>query len=250
MLWSEASTVGIRHQTSLTLRVFPDRCAEPHPVVAGRRRRDAADHRRPGWPAGGGWPFLRRRRHQRGRNRREGGGPGLHLRLRSGPGRVGQLADRRFPGRRAAATDPAARAGFLFLDRDKFHASFAADVPAEVAAFMADSQVPWGLDALGGLVTDPAWRTKPSWYLVTTEDQMIPPAAQRTMSQRAGSTVVEVGASHSVYVPQPAAVADLMKQAVAAIAAPVVAGPVSSAQIRGVDLRTGGRVPRIRLSGR
>ncbi len=143
------------------------------------------------------------------------------------------------------------RAGFLFLDRDKFHASFAADVPAEVAAFMADSQVPWGLDALGGLVTDPAWRTKPSWYLVTTEDQMIPPAAaQRTMSQRAGSTVVEVGASHSVYVPQPAAVADLMKQAVAAIAAPVVAGPVSSAQIRGVDLRTGGRVPRIRLSGR
>jgi pimeloyl-ACP methyl ester carboxylesterase len=112
------------------------------------------------------------------------------------------------------------RDGFLFLDRDKFHASFAADVPAEVAAFMADSQVPWGLDALGGLVTDPAWRTKPSWYLVTTEDQMIPPAAQRTMSQRAGSTVVEVGASHSVYVSQPAAVADLIKQAVAAVGAP------------------------------
>jgi pimeloyl-ACP methyl ester carboxylesterase len=111
------------------------------------------------------------------------------------------------------------RDGFLFLDRDKFHASFATDVPGDVAAFMADSQVPWGLDALGGPVTDPAWRTKPSWYLVTTEDRMIPPAAQRTMSQRAGSTVVEVAASHSVYVSQPAAVADLIKQAVSAVAA-------------------------------
>ena len=109
--------------------------------------------------------------------------------------------------------------GFLFLDREKFHASFAGDLPAEEAAFMADSQVPWGVDALGGPVTDPAWRVKPSWYLVTTEDRMIPPAAQRTMSQRIGSTVVEVAASHSVYVSQPAAVADLIKQAVSAVAA-------------------------------
>jgi pimeloyl-ACP methyl ester carboxylesterase len=108
--------------------------------------------------------------------------------------------------------------GFLFLDRERFHASFAADVAADVAAFMADSQVPWGVDALGGTVTDPAWRTKPSWYLVTTEDRMIPPVAQRTMSQRAGSTVVEVAASHSVYVSQPAAVADLIEQAVSAVA--------------------------------
>src|SRR3984893_14772136 len=95
------------------------------------------------------------------------------------------------------------RDGFLFLDRDKFHASFPADVPADLAAFMADSQAPWGVDALGGPVTEPAWRTKPSWYMVTTEDRMIPPAAQRTMSQRAGSTVVEVAARHSVYVSQP-----------------------------------------------
>ncbi len=93
-------------------------------------------------------------------------------------------------------------------------------VPADLAAFTADSQVPWGLDALGGPVTDPAWRTKPSWYLVTTEDRMIPPVSQRTMSQRAGSTVVEVAASHSVYVSQPAAVADLIKQAASAVAAP------------------------------
>ena len=111
------------------------------------------------------------------------------------------------------------REGFLFLDRDKFQASFAADVPGDVAAFMADSQVPWGLDALGGPVTNPAWRTKPTWYLVTTEDRMIPPFAQRTMSERAGSTVVEVAASHSVYVSQPAAVADLIKQAASAVVA-------------------------------
>jgi hypothetical protein len=109
--------------------------------------------------------------------------------------------------------------GFLFLDRDKFHASFAGDLAADLAAFMADSQVPWGVDALGGPVTEPAWQTKPSWYLVTTEDRMIPPAAQRTMSQRTGSTVVEVAASHSVYVSQPAAVTSLIKQAASAVAA-------------------------------
>jgi pimeloyl-ACP methyl ester carboxylesterase len=109
--------------------------------------------------------------------------------------------------------------GFLFLDREKFHASFAGDLSAEQAAFMADSQVPWGVDALGGPITDPAWRVKPSWYLITTEDRMIPPAAQHTMSQRAGSTVVEAAASHSVYVSQPAAVTSLIKQAAAAVAA-------------------------------
>jgi pimeloyl-ACP methyl ester carboxylesterase len=103
--------------------------------------------------------------------------------------------------------------GFLFLDRDKFAASFAADVPAKEAAFMADSQVPWGIDALGGTVTDPAWRTKPSWYLVASDDHMIPPPAQRAMAERAGATVAEVPASHSVYVSQPAAVAELIKKA-------------------------------------
>jgi pimeloyl-ACP methyl ester carboxylesterase len=110
--------------------------------------------------------------------------------------------------------------GFLFLDRDQFHAAFAADLPADLAAFMADAQVPWGVDALGGQITDPAWRTKPSWYLVTTEDRMIPPAAQRTMSQRAGSTVVEVAGSHASYVSHPAAIAHLIRQAVAAVAVP------------------------------
>jgi len=109
------------------------------------------------------------------------------------------------------------RDGFLFLDRDKFHAAFAADLPAGLAAFMADAQVPWGGDAPGGQVTDPAWRTRPSWYLVTTEDQMIPPAAQRAMAQRAGSDVVEVAGSHSTYISHPAAVADLIKRAATAI---------------------------------
>ena len=103
--------------------------------------------------------------------------------------------------------------GFLFLEREKFHASFAGDVSAEQAAFMADSQVPWGVDALGGEITDPAWRSKPSWYLVATEDRMIPPPAQRQMSARAGSTVVEVAGSHAIYVSQPAAVAELIKTA-------------------------------------
>jgi len=106
--------------------------------------------------------------------------------------------------------------GFLFLDRDKFHASFAGDVDADLAAFMADSQVPWGLEAAGGAISEPAWRSKPSWYLVTTEDKMIPPDAQRTMAERIGASVVDVDASHSVYVSQPAAVVDVIKQAVAA----------------------------------
>ncbi len=103
--------------------------------------------------------------------------------------------------------------GFLFLDKAKFAASFAADVAPETAAFMADAQVPWGLEALGGAVTEPAWKSKPSWYLVATNDKMIPPDAQRAMSKRAGSTVVEVKGSHSVYVSQPREVAHLIEQA-------------------------------------
>jgi len=103
--------------------------------------------------------------------------------------------------------------GYLFLDKAKFAASFAADVDRERAAFMADSQVPWGVDALAGAVSEPAWKAKPSWYMVATEDKMIPPAAQRSMSKRAGSTVVEVSGSHAIYVSQPAAVADLIARA-------------------------------------
>jgi len=108
------------------------------------------------------------------------------------------------------------RNGFLALDKERFAEAFAGDLKPELAEFMAHSQVPWGLGALGGTVSAPAWRSKPSWYLVATDDQMIPPPAQRVMSQRAGSTVVEVPGSHSVYVSRPDAVADLIKQAAAA----------------------------------
>ncbi len=103
--------------------------------------------------------------------------------------------------------------GFLFLDREKFADSFAADVPAPLAAFMADSQVPWGVEALNGAVSEPAWRSKPSWYLVASDDRMIPPPAQRAMSERAGSTVVEAPGSHSIYVSQPHTTAELIAQA-------------------------------------
>ena len=103
--------------------------------------------------------------------------------------------------------------GFFSLDRSKFAASFAADVNPGLAAFMADSQVPWGLEALGGAVTQAAWKTKPSWYLVSTEDRMIPPDAQRVMAKRAGAKTVEVKGSHAVYVSQPRAVAELIERA-------------------------------------
>jgi pimeloyl-ACP methyl ester carboxylesterase len=103
--------------------------------------------------------------------------------------------------------------GFLFLDKATFAASFAADVEPDKAQFMADSQVPWGVDALGGAVSEPAWRTKPSWYLVATDDRMIPPAAQRFMAQRAGAKVAGNGGSHAIYVSRPDAVAAIIKDA-------------------------------------
>ena len=110
------------------------------------------------------------------------------------------------------------RNGYLALDKDKFHDSFAGDLKPELAEFMADSQVPWGVEALAGTISTPAWRSKPSWYLVATDDRMIPPPAQRAMSERAGATVVEVSGSHSVYVSQPEATTDLIKQAASAAA--------------------------------
>jgi pimeloyl-ACP methyl ester carboxylesterase len=107
--------------------------------------------------------------------------------------------------------------GFLLLDPAKFAASFAADVSEAKASFMAASQVPWGVNALAGAVTVPAWRSRPSWYLVASDDKMIPPPAQRQMSQRAGSTVSEVPGSHAVYVSQPQAVASLIEKAAASL---------------------------------
>jgi pimeloyl-ACP methyl ester carboxylesterase len=105
--------------------------------------------------------------------------------------------------------------GFLFLDRSKFAASFAADVRPEITDFMANSQVPWGLEAASTGATAAAWKTKPSWFLLTTEDRMIAPELQRFMSKRAGSKVVEVKGSHAVYVSKPDAVASIIEQAAA-----------------------------------
>ncbi len=103
--------------------------------------------------------------------------------------------------------------GFLLLDKAKFPTSFAGDVDPERAAFMADAQVPWGLEGVSGSISEPAWKSKPSWSLVATEDRMIPPEAQRFMSKRAGATVVEVAGSHAVFISQPAVVANLIVQA-------------------------------------
>ena len=109
--------------------------------------------------------------------------------------------------------------GFLFLDREKFAASLAADVDAATAGFMADLQVPWGVEALTGAVTEPAWRTKPSLYLVAADDRMIPPDAQRMMANRADATVAETPGSHGIYVSNPTAVAAVVERAAAAVEA-------------------------------
>jgi pimeloyl-ACP methyl ester carboxylesterase len=109
--------------------------------------------------------------------------------------------------------------GFLFLDKARFAESFAGDLSKEKAEFMANSQVPWGVAALNGVVTEAAWKKKASWYLVATDDKMIPPPAQQSMAKRAGSTTVETKGSHAVYVSQPEVVAKLIERAAQAVEA-------------------------------
>jgi len=108
--------------------------------------------------------------------------------------------------------------GYLLLDTSKFATSFAADLPKDKAEFMANSQLPWGVAALTGEISEPAWKAKPSWYMVATDDRMIPPAAQRAMSKRAGSTVSESAGSHAIYVSQPEAVAAIIRKAAQRVA--------------------------------
>jgi pimeloyl-ACP methyl ester carboxylesterase len=103
--------------------------------------------------------------------------------------------------------------GFLYIDKAKFHAGFAADVDPKTAKLMADSQSGWGLPAVGGVVSEAAWQKKPSWYLLAAEDKMIPPAAQASMAKRANASVTEVKASHAVMVSQPAAVVEIIEKA-------------------------------------
>lgn len=103
--------------------------------------------------------------------------------------------------------------GFLKLDSSRFAESFAADVDPATTRFMADSQVPWGVEALAGEVSVPAWKSKPAFYLVAADDRMIPPPAQRMMAERAGARVAEAPGSHSIYVSRPEEVARLVLQA-------------------------------------
>jgi len=125
---------------------------------------------------------------------------------------VGTLTDNPPPGAPVPPILPP-RDGLLLLDPERFAESFAGDLPAAQAAFMADAQLPWGVAALCGTVTKPAWRDRPSWYLVAADDRMIPPPVQRAMAERAGATTVETPGSHAIYVANPRAVADLIKQA-------------------------------------
>lgn len=103
--------------------------------------------------------------------------------------------------------------GLLFFDKTKFAEAFAADMPIEKTTFMADSLHPWGVEAMSGKVTNPAWRIKPSWYLVAADDQMIPPVSQRKMAARTGAQVEEAAGSHAIYMSQPEIVAAMIKKA-------------------------------------
>ena len=104
--------------------------------------------------------------------------------------------------------------GYLFVDPAKFPAAFAADVDSAKTHFMAAAQVPWGLQAVQTQITKAAWQTKPSHYLVTTKDAMIPPTAQRTMAKRSGARTVEIASSHAVMLSKPQEVANFIKDAV------------------------------------
>jgi pimeloyl-ACP methyl ester carboxylesterase len=118
-----------------------------------------------------------------------------------------------FPAEAPRMTPLPVRQGFILQDPDRFHRSFGADLPADLAAFMAHAQAPWGIEAAAATVTDPAWRSRPSWYLVATEDRALPPESQRAMAVRAGSEITELAATHAVYITQPDKVADLIKRA-------------------------------------
>jgi pimeloyl-ACP methyl ester carboxylesterase len=129
---------------------------------------------------------------------------------------VNSLIANPVPGYEAPPILPPAD-GHLFLDKAKFAAAFAGDVDAETADFMANSQVPWGVDALAGVVTEPAWKSKPSWYLEVRDDRMIPYPAQEFMANRAGAIIAEVPGSHAIYVSNPRAVADIVQQAASSV---------------------------------
>jgi pimeloyl-ACP methyl ester carboxylesterase len=105
--------------------------------------------------------------------------------------------------------------GYLFLDPARFRADFAADLPADLTKFMAMSQVLTNGAAFGTKITSPAWRTKPTWAIVATEDRAINPELERFMYKRAGAKVTEIKASHAVYISKPKEVAAVIEKAAA-----------------------------------
>ncbi len=103
--------------------------------------------------------------------------------------------------------------GYVWYDKAKFHEGFCADLPEDLASFMADSQIPVAASAFGYVNTAPAWKTKPSWYCVATEDHTIPPDAERFFGQRMGAKVTEIQGSHVIFISQPEKVADIIEDA-------------------------------------
>ena len=106
--------------------------------------------------------------------------------------------------------------GNFWIDQTHFAADFAADVPPAVSRFMAISQVPISADSFTHKVTSPAWKTKPSWYMVATQDRSINPEQERMMAKRARATTVEVNSSHVAYMSHPKETAKLIEEAAAA----------------------------------
>lgn len=100
--------------------------------------------------------------------------------------------------------------GFLWIDRERFHAAFVADATDTEAAVMAAVQKPLAFAAFTGMSARPAWKTLPSWYLQCTDDQMIPPAAQAFMAERMGATVRSVASSHAPFMAHATEVAEII----------------------------------------
>ncbi len=119
------------------------------------------------------------------------------------------LAQQGPPSAGSAAIQPDAH-GYLWINREKFHNSFAADATTDEAAVMAAVQKPLSLNAFSGKEGIPAWKSIPSWYLVCTNDQMIPPPAQEFLAKRMNATVQSVPSSHCPFMSHPQSVADII----------------------------------------
>jgi pimeloyl-ACP methyl ester carboxylesterase len=121
------------------------------------------------------------------------------------------------PSPGSAAIEPDDK-GFLWINREKFHKSFAGGATDDEAAIMAAVQKPLSFAAFGGQESIPAWKTIPSWYLTCTDDQMIPPPAQEFLAKRMKATVRSVASSHCPFMSHPQDVADIIALAAESIA--------------------------------